>query len=61
MLSESGGDSLEYLHKSCLKGVRLKLWLAENHSHLCLGLVGMVGVFGHFCGLGSVHILSVVR
>lgn len=61
MLSESEGNSLEYLHKFYLKGVRLKPWLAENHSRLCLELVGMVGVFGHFCGLDSVCILSVVR
>lgn len=60
MPPESVGNSLEYPRKSCLKGVRLKLPLAENHNYVS-GLVGVVGVFGHFCGLHSVHILTVVR
>lgn len=40
MPPESVANSLEYPRKSCLKGVRLKLLLTENHSYLCVRVGG---------------------
>lgn len=63
MLSGSGGNCIEYLHKSCLK--RGEATAVVGQEALVLHLPGLllvvVGVFGHVCGLDNVHILSVVR
>ena len=53
MLPESVGNSLEYPCKSCLKGVRLKLLLTENHSYLCVRVGGGSGSVWSFLWFGQ--------
>ena len=53
MPPESVAKFLEYPCKSCLKGVRLKLLLSENHSYLCVRVGGGNGSVWSFLWFGQ--------
>lgn len=63
MLSGSGRNCIEYLHKSCLKRGDARAVVGQEAAVPRLPglLLLVVGVFSHVCGLDNVHILSVVR